>query len=46
MQTDKRRLTDRAKLWNKGMKGQFASVELQPEVAQGVPQTLADGKWF
>lgn len=46
MQTDKRRLTDRAKLWNKGMKGQFASVELQPEVAQGIPQTLADGKWF
>ena len=40
MQTDDRRLTDRAKLWNAGIKGQFKAIRPQP-AAPALPQHLA-----
>jgi hypothetical protein len=37
MQTDDRRLTDRAKLWNAGIKGQFKAIR-PPPAAPALPQ--------
>lgn len=46
MQTDKRNLTKRAKLWNTGIKAQFDSIPLPPVEPIAVPVDIADGKWF
>jgi len=46
MQTDDRQLTERAKLWNAGIKAEFESVPLAPQVAVTPPADLASGKWF
>ncbi|SLN44531.1 biotin carboxylase-like protein [Roseovarius albus] len=46
MQTDKRNLTKRAKLWNAGIKAQFKSIPLMPQQAAAVPDDLSAGKWF
>ncbi|NND92209.1 MAG: biotin carboxylase [Granulosicoccus sp.] len=46
MQTDKRELTERAKLWNTGIKKQFTSVPLQPDLEINLPDNFAEGKWF
>ncbi|MFV0277694.1 MAG: hypothetical protein ACK5HY_10980, partial [Parahaliea sp.] len=45
MQTDKRNLTKRAKLWNAGIKAQFHSVPLRPTESPILPD-LSGGKWF
>ncbi len=44
MQTDARELTDRAKLWNAGIKSQFKSVPLQPKMDK--PTNMSAAKWF
>lgn len=46
MQTDKRKLTRRAKLWNEGIKAKFDSIPLQPVEPTEVPLELGEGKWF
>ena len=46
MQTDERELTERAKRWNAGIKGQFKSIPLQPDVSPALPENFAEGKWF
>ncbi len=46
MQTDKRNLTKRAKLWNEGIKAQFKSIPLKAEQAVEIPQDISSGKWF
>ncbi|WP_299668464.1 biotin carboxylase [uncultured Ruegeria sp.] len=46
MQTDKRNLTKRAKLWNSGMKAQFESIPLPPAEPIEIPDDMSDGKWF
>ena len=42
MQTDDRKLTDRAKLWNAGIKGQFKGVAPAP----AAPVLPAEAKWM
>jgi hypothetical protein len=42
MQTDDRKLTDRAKLWNAGIKGQFKGVAPAP----AAPVRPAEAKWM
>ena len=44
MQTEARELTDRAKLWNAGIKSKFKTVPLQPKMEAPVP--ISAGKWF
>lgn len=44
MQTDERELTDRAKLWNAGIKSQFVSVPIAPEATK--PDNMDAAKWF
>lgn len=44
MQTDARELTDRAKLWNAGIKSQFVSVPLAPDATK--PAEMEAQKWF
>ena len=46
MQTDKRNLTKRAKLWNAGIKAQFETIPLPPSQTLRVPTDMSDGKWF
>ncbi len=46
MQSDNRNLTERAKLWNSGIKGQFKTVPLQPDLNLTLPDNFAEGKWF
>lgn len=46
MQTDKRNLTKRAKLWNAGIKAQFKSIPLQANQAVSIPEDISEGKWF
>ncbi|NVO57431.1 biotin carboxylase [Rhodobacteraceae bacterium B1Z28] len=46
MQTDKRNLTKRAKLWNSGIKAQFKSIPLKAEQAVNIPEDISEGKWF
>ena len=42
MQTDDRKLTDRAKLWNAGIKAQFQGVAPAP----AAPVLPAEAKWM
>ena len=42
MQTDDRKLTDRAKLWNAGIKAQFKGVAPAP----AAPVLPAEAKWM
>jgi len=44
MQSDKRELLERAKLWNAGIKSKFKSVPLAPEVTK--PAEFEAAKWF
>lgn len=46
MQTDDRELTERAKLWNAGLKAQFKSVPLTADTSFQPPTDLDSGKWF
>ena len=46
MQTDRRNLTKRAKLWNAGMKAQFESIPLPPAEPISIPDDMSEGKWF
>ena len=46
MQTDDRKLIDRAKLWNAGIKAQFAGVPPAPEVHLTPPPDFTAGKWY
>ncbi|MDA7963451.1 biotin carboxylase [Ruegeria sp.] len=46
MQTDKRNLTKRAKLWNAGIKAHFKSIPIPPAETVSIPEDVSDGKWF
>ena len=46
MQTDKRNLTRRAKMWNACLKAQFQSVPLPPAQPMQIPDDIEHGKWF
>lgn len=46
MQTDKRQLTERARVWNAGIKGRFKSIPLPPQAPTRPPEGVTDGKWF
>ncbi len=46
MQTDRRNLTRRAKLWNSGIKAQFESIPLPAVEPIAIPDNISDGKWF
>jgi hypothetical protein len=46
MQTADRQLLERARLWNAGIKGQFASVPPAPQVHLAPPPDFSAGKWY
>jgi biotin carboxylase len=46
MQSAQRELLDRAKKWNAGIKGEFASVPPQPDAFTVPPPDLSAGKWY
>ncbi|MBK0398230.1 biotin carboxylase [Limibaculum sp. M0105] len=46
MQTDKRKLTERARRWNAGLKSQFHSVPIAAAPPVSMPSDLSEAKWF
>lgn len=46
MQSDDRKLLERAKLWNAGIKAQFKTIPLRPKDQVEMPMDLSEGKWF
>ena len=46
MQTDDRKLMERARRWNAGIKAQFRSVPLTAAAPAPIPADFTDGKWF
>jgi hypothetical protein len=46
MQSAERQLLERAKLWNAGIKAEFASVPPAPQVHLAPPPDFSSGKWY
>jgi biotin carboxylase len=46
MQSAERKLLERAKLWNAGIKSQFATVPPAPQVHVAPPPDFSAGKWY
>jgi hypothetical protein len=46
MQSADRKLLDRAKLWNAGIKSQFVGVPPAPALNLEPPPDMSAGKWY